>query len=257
LSPVLGYADWRNFLKVIQAAITACESSNNVVSDHFVEITKMIPLGKGGRRAITDWNLSRYACYLIVQNGDPNKPVIAQGQTYFAIQTRRAELAEQDPLAGLTEDQRRLITRDQLAHQNVSLAATAHNAGVLTPRDFAIFQDHGYRGLYGGETARMIAARKGVQPGTILDHMGSEELAANLFRATQTEAMLQREGITDRSEANATHQQVGAAVRQFITGTLGGTPPEQLPTPPLSIEQLRARERAALDGERQPPLFDE
>ena len=263
LMAALEYTEWRNFKKAIDSAMTACEASGYAASGHFVEANKMIPLGKGAQRRVDDWRLSRYACYLIVQNGDPSKPVVALGQTYFAVQTRRMELADAartDALAGLDETQRRLIAREQLAQQNATLASAAQGAGVVTSRDFAIFQDHGYRGLYNGERARDIAVRKGLTRSQhILDHMGSEELAANLFRATQAEAKITREGITAKDAANRAHHDVGAAVRGFIIDTLGGTPPEQLPTPAESIAQAQARERRALEheraNERQPSLF--
>ena len=167
LAKALTYVRWERFPGVIAKACEACEASGNAVSDHFVEANKMIPLGKGAQRKVDDWRLSRYACYLIVQNGDPSKPVVALGQTYFAVQTRRMELADAvgaDALAGLDETQRRLIARGQLARQNATLASAAQGAGVVTSRDFAIFQDHGYRGLYNGERARDIAARKGRAP---------------------------------------------------------------------------------------------
>jgi DNA-damage-inducible protein D len=264
LAKALTYTEWRNFTSAVRGAMTACESSGHAASDHFVEANKMIPLGKGAQRKVDDWRLSRYACYLIVQNGDPSKPVVALGQTYFAVQTRRMELADAasaDVLAGLDETQRRLVAREQLARQNATLASAAQGAGVVTARDFAVFQDHGYRGLYNGERARDIAVRKGLARGQhILDHMGSEELAANLFRATQAEAKITREDITAKDAANRAHHDVGAAVRSFIIDTLGGTPPEQLPTPADSIAQAQARERRALEqeqvSERQPSLFD-
>ena len=167
LAKALTYVRWERFPGVVAKAREACEASGNTVSDHFVEANKMIPLGKGAQRKVDDWRLSRYACYLIVQNGDPSKPVVALGQTYFAVQTRRMELADAvgaDALAGLDETQRRLIAREQLARQNATLASAAQGAGVVTSRDFAIFQDHGYRGLYNGERARDIAARKGLAP---------------------------------------------------------------------------------------------
>jgi DNA-damage-inducible protein D len=263
LGPLLGYQrSYRNFQPVIAKAETACEGSGSAVSDHFAHVRTMVALGSGAQREVDDVHLSRYACYLIVQNGDPEKPVIAAGQTYFAVQTRRAELAEADALAGLSDAQRRIYTRHELAQQNRELAATAQGAGVLTPRDFAVFQDHGYRGLYAGETARDIAARKGLASGEpILDWMGSEELAANLFRSTQAEAKLRREGITGKDAANRAHHDVGAAVRRFITDELGGTPPEELPTPAEGIRQLEARERKrieeAQDREARPSLFPE
>lgn len=198
LAPLLDYRDWRNFQKVLARATQACEASNQAASDHFVETTKMVVLGSGAQRELEDVHLSRYACYLVVQNGDPAKPVIAAGQTYFAIQTRRQELAI----------------------------------------DFAIFQNHGYRGLYGGLDQKAIHQRKGLKKSQkILDHMGSTELAANLFRATQTEEKLKRDGVNSKQQANTTHFDVGSKVRQTIQ-ELGGTMPEELPTPQVSIKQL-------------------
>jgi DNA-damage-inducible protein D len=211
---VLGYSGWQRFSAVIEHAQLACENSGYAVSDHFNAAVKMVTLGSGAQRTVQDVRLSRYACYLIVQNADPAKEIVALGQTYFAIRTREAELAEQGALDGMSEDERRLFLRSQVASHQKALYAAAGEAGVATSRDFAIFQDHGYRGLYKGETARMIASRKGVKPGTILDHMGSTELAANLFRATQTEEKLRREGFTDKETANRTHRAVGAAVRR-------------------------------------------
>ena len=208
----------------------------------------MVTLGSRAARSIPDWHLSRYACYLVVQNADPDKPIVALGQTYFAVQTRRAELA--DELAALPEAQRRLRMRNEVVDRNVELAAAAHTAGVLTGRDFAVFQDHGYRGLYAGEGARDIAARKGLARGEkILDWMGSEELAANWFRVTQTEAKLRREGITGKDAANATHHAVGREVRDTIQ-RLGGTMPEDLPTPAESVRQLERSEQKRLEAER-------
>ena len=162
LSKVLGYTEWRNFKSAIEKAQIACANSNQEISDHFVEANKLIESGKGARRQVEDVLLSRYACYLIVQNADPSKEIVALGQTYFAVQTRRAEMAD-DALAGLTEDQRRLYTRAQLTEHNRLLAAAANEAGVVAPDDFAIFQDHGYMGLYGGLKARDIHARKGLK----------------------------------------------------------------------------------------------
>jgi DNA-damage-inducible protein D len=257
LAKVLGYKRWETFPNVIEKAETACENSGHASAHHFRHTTKMIAAGKGAARAIEDVRLSRYACYLVVQNADPSKEIVALGQTYFAVRTREAEIA--DELTGLTEAQRRLKLRAEMRLRNTDLAEAASGAGVVTERDFAIFQDHGYRGLYAGETARMIAARKGVKPGTILDHMGSTELAANWFRATQAEEKLRREGITDKAQANKTHSDVGAAVRRTIA-ELGGTMPEDLPTPAKSIQQLQrdeaAREQRRLERERQPSLFE-
>src|SRR5579884_2607719 len=185
LGKLLGYGEYRFFKNAIQKAEEACKQSGQAVPDHFVHTHGMIALGKGAKRKVEDVRLTRYACYLLVQNADPEKPIVALGQTYFAVQTRRAELA--DELASMPEAQRRLAMRDEVVHRNVDLAAVAATqAGLVSGRDFATFQDHGYRGLYGGETARQIAARKGIGPREkILDWMDSEELAANWFRITQ------------------------------------------------------------------------
>jgi DNA-damage-inducible protein D len=212
----------------------------------------MIPTGKSAQRQVEDFHLSRYACYLVIQNADPSKEIVALGQTYFAVRTREAELAA---LADMSETQKRLHLRPEITERNKALSMAALDAGVVTPRDFAVFQDHGYRGLYHGETARDIAARKGVKPGTILDWMGSEELAANWFRITQTEAKLHREGITGKTAANATHRAVGQEVRATIE-RLGGTMPEDLPTPARSVQQLQRDEQRRLEAARQPSLFD-
>ncbi|WP_028456212.1 DNA damage-inducible protein D [Chitinilyticum litopenaei] len=244
LAPLLDYQAWRNFVLVMNKARIACERSGKVVSDHFVDSDKMVEIGSGAKREIEDVRLSRYACYLIVQNGDPSKPVIANGQTYFAIQTRRQELADNAQFARLTEDEKRLAIRNELAQHNKYLAAAAQDAGVVESKDFAIFQDHGYRGLYGGMGQKDIHAHKGLKKSQkILDHMGSTELAANLFRATQTEEKLRRDGVQSKQQANLTHYEVGQKVRQTIE-ELGGTMPEDLPTPEQSIGQLeRARQK--------------
>ena len=244
LAPILEYSRWQRFWPVIEKAMTACANSGQELEDHFTRVGKMIEAGKGAERTIDDWLLSRYACYLVVQNGDPEKPVIAAGQTYFAIRTRQAELAED--MAGLPEPERRLLIRDQASEDNKLLAATAYSAGVLTQQDFGVFQDHGYRGMYAGETAADIAARKGLRKGQrILDHMNSAELALNWVRITQTEEKIRRDGISDKVSANAAHHTIGAAVRQFVLDQ-GGTPPEQLPTPAESIQQLRRKRRKQL-----------
>ena len=188
---VLGYTDYRNFEQVIQKARTACFNSGQRVEDHFVDITEMIEIGKGGQRPVRTILLSRYACYLVVQNADPAKEIVALGQTYFAIQTRRQELTDQ-----ATEDERRLLLREEMKLHNVKLAGAAKDAGVVEPMDYAIFQNHGYMGLYGGLDMRDIHRRRDSKKSQqILDHMGSTELAANLFRATQTEEKLRREQI--------------------------------------------------------------
>ncbi len=254
LAKVLEYTDYRNFLKVIDKARMACVNSGQALTDHFVEADDMVSIGSGAKRRVEDVYLSRYACYLIIQNADPSKEIVALGQTYFAVQTRRQEVA--DELAGLTEDQKRLYLRGQLADHNRELAEAASQAGVIQAKDFAIFQDHGYMGLYGGLRAKDIHARKGLKRNQhILDYMGWEELGANIFRATQTEAKLRREGIRGKSEANRTHYDVGRKVRQTIQ-ELGGTMPEDLPTPAQSIQQVREREQRRLKQGPQLSLFE-
>ena len=240
LAPLLEYQEWRNFVQVMEKARVACETSGQQSEDHFGDINKMVEIGSGARREVADVRLSRYACYLIVQNGDPSKPVIANGQTYFAMQTRRQELADDANFAGLSEDQKRLAIRNELATHNKQLAAAAKDAGVETPLDFAVFQDHGYKGLYGGLGAKDIHARKGLKKSQkILDHMGSTEMAANLFRATQAEDKLKRDQVRGKQSANQTHLQVGQKVRQTIK-ELGGTMPEALPTPEVSIQKIES-----------------
>ena len=237
---VLGYADYRNFQSVIESARTACFNSGQRVEDHFVEVTDMIEVGKGAKRPAKSVMMSRYACYLVIQNADPSKEIVAQGQTYFAIQTRRQELSDEE-----MEEQRRLAIRSELRTHNSQLADAAKDAGVIDPRDYAIFQNHGYIGLYGGLGAQDIHAQKGLKKGEqILDHMGSTELAANLFRATQAEEKLRREKITGKANANKAHREVGAKVRQTIK-ELGGTMPEGLPTVG-SIKKLESKAKKAL-----------
>lgn len=246
---LLDYSEWRNFTKVIDKAMKACESSHIKVSSHFVEANKMVQLGVGTQRQVSDFLLSRYACYLIVQNGDPSKPVIAAGQTYFAVQTRRQELADEEQFKQLQEDQKRLYLRNELKEHNKQLVETAQKAGVESNLDFAIFQNHGYKGLYGGLDNKAIHARKGLQKNEkILDHMGSTELAANLFRATQTEEKLRRDNIQTKQETNQTHFDVGKKVRQTIQ-ELGGTMPEDLPTPDKSIKTLENHQKKLTNKE--------
>jgi DNA-damage-inducible protein D len=262
LAPVLDYTQWRNFEQAIERAIRACRNSGQDPADHFAEVSKVIRAGKGARRKVKDYQLSRYACYLIIQNADPDKEIVALGQTYFAVQTRRKEVSDAEVLAGLNEDQRRLYLRGQLADHNRQLSEAANHAGVITTQDFAIFHDHGYMGLYGGLRAQDIHQRKHLKRGQhILDHMGATELAANLFRATQTEEKLRREQIATKQGANAAHFQVGQVVRRTIE-ELGGTMPEHLPTPEKSITELEAEERKRLqrpsDSQMpQLPLFDD
>lgn len=230
MAKVLEYSEYRHFLPVIEKAKEACSNSRNRPSDHFEDILEMIEIGKGGKREVESVKLSRYACYLIVQNADPGKEVVATGQTYFAVQTRIAEIKQMDEYNRLTsEEERRLFLRSELARHNSQLADAAKHAGVIEPVDYAIFQNHGYKGLYGGLDAKAIHERKGLKKSQkILDHMGSTELAANLFRATQTEEKLRRENIKGKDKANKTHYEVGKKVRQTIK-ELGGTMPEDLP----------------------------
>ena len=243
LQPLLEYATWDKFKRVIEKAIEACGQSKNVADDHFSQAGKMVDIGSAARREVEDYRLSRYACYLIVQNGDPTKPVIANGQTYFAMQTRRQELQDSAKFAQLPEDDKRLAIRNELAAHNKYLAAAAKDTGVETSLDYAIFQDHGYKGLYGGMGAKDIHATKGLKKSQkILDHMGSTELAANLFRATQTEEKLKRENVQGKKQANSTHYEVGHKVRQTIQ-ELGGAMPEDMPTPAQSVKQIESAKK--------------
>lgn len=243
LAEVLGYSQYRHFTPVVERAREACLRSGHMIEDHIEDILTMVAIGSGAQRQVPDIRLSRYACYLIVQNGDPSKPVIANGQTYFAIQTRRQELADDERFAQLDEDEKRLAIRNELAQHNKHLAAAARDAGVASGLDYALFQDHGYRGLYGGLSARDIHARKQLKKNQrILDHMGSTELAANLFRATQTEDKLRREDVQGKQHANQIHHEVGRKVRQTIED-LGGTMPESLPTPDSSIQQIESEQK--------------
>lgn len=245
LQSVLEYAQWRNFAEAIERAKLACKNSGFEIEDHFADVSKTINMPKGAHKEVPDYMLSRYACYLIVMNGDPRKEVIAAGQTYFAIKTRQQELS--DDYKELIEDQKRLAIRKEMKRHNASLADAAHDAGVIEPLDYATFQNFGYMGLYGGLKAQDIKQRKGLKKSQqILDHMGSTELAANLFRATQTEEKLRRERVQGKTEANRTHYEVGKKVRETIQ-ELGGTMPEDLPTPEKSIKQIeREQERKQL-----------
>lgn len=236
LQNILDYKRWDKFLNVIERAKESCTNSNNSVTDHFSHVGKMVDIGSGAEREIEDIQLSRYACYLIVQNADSRKKVIALGQTYFAIKTRQQELI--DNYDSLSEDLKRVAIRNEMKAHNKSLAEAAQQAGISDPRDYAIFQNKGYQGLYGGLGRKEIHARKGLKKSQdILDHMGSTELAANLFRATQTDEKIRREHISGKEAANRTHYEVGQKVRQTIKD-LGGTMPEDLPTPEKSIKQL-------------------
>lgn len=247
LAKVLEYSEYRHFLPVVERAKTACRNSGQKPEDHFEDILDMVDIGSGAQREVDDVRLSRYACYLIVQNGDPAKPVIANGQTYFALQTRRQELADDARFAQLSEDEKRLAIRHELAAHNKQLAAAAKEAGVETPLDYAIFQDHGYKGLYGGLGNKEIHARKGLKKSQkILDHMGSTELAANLFRATQTDDKLRRDEVRGKQQANQVHHEVGRKVRQTIK-ELGDTMPENLPAPDTSIQQLESAKKKRIN----------
>ena len=246
LQSILEYTQWRRFSDAIERAKLACSNSGFVVSEHFADVGKSSPMPNGGVRILEDYILSRYACYLIVMNGDPRKEVIAVGQTYFAVKTRQQELI--DHYDELSEDQKRLAIRNEMKAHNKSLAEAAQMAGVIESRDFAIFQNYGYQGLYGGLGAKEIHARKGLKKNEqILDHMGSTELAANLFRATQTDEKLRRENIQGKAAANQTHYEVGKKVRQTIA-ELGGTMPEDLPTPEKSIKQIENEQKKRLKG---------
>ncbi|GHV87511.1 DNA damage-inducible protein D [Spirochaetia bacterium] len=241
LQIILEYTEWRNFNGVINKAKIACTKSNHDVDDHFVEVNKMVGIGSNSEREIDDIMLSRYACYLIVQNGDPRKEVIALGQTYFAVKTRQQELIEN--YDSLNENQKRLAIRQEMTEHNKSLAEAAQLAGVTDPKDYAIFQNMGYQGLYGGLGMKEIHSRKGLKKSEkILDHMGSTELAANLFRATQTDEKLRRDNIRGKVRANRTHYEVGSKVRQTIKD-LGGAMPEDLPTPEKSIRQIEKEQK--------------
>lgn len=246
MAKVLEYSEYRHFIPVIEKAKAACRNSDQNISDHFEDVLEMIEIGKGGKRQVDSVKLSRYACYLIVQNADPGKEVVANGQTYFAVQTRIAEIKQMDEYNHLsTEDEKRLFLRNEMIRHNIQLADAAKDAGVIDPKDYAIFQNHGYRGLYGGLDAKAIHARKGLKKSQkILDHMGSTELAANLFRATQTEEKLRREQIRGKQKANKTHYEVGAKVRKTIE-ELGGTMPEKLPVAE-SIKSLEKKDHTKL-----------
>ena len=236
MQAILEYTEWRNFSNIVSKAKIACSNSGAEVEDHFVDVNKMVEIGSDTEREIDDIMLSRYAGYLIVMNGDPRKEVIAMGQTYFAVKTRQQELI--DNYERLSEDQKRLAIRNEMMNHNKSLAEAAKMAGVETQQEYAIFQNKGYQGLYDGLGMREIHARKGLKKSQkILDHMGSTELAANLFRATQTDEKLRRENIIGKQTAYQTHYKVGAKVRQTIK-ELGGTMPENLPTPEKSIQQI-------------------
>jgi DNA-damage-inducible protein D len=245
LFTVLDYAKWDKFLNVINKAKQACKNSGQEPENHFPRVEKLVEIGSGAKRDIGDINLSRYACYLIVQNSDPSKEVVALGQTYFAIQTRKQEVLEESFGELPTEEDKRLFLRKEMAEHNKQLADAAKNAGVIQPWEYAVFQNHGYMGLYNGLGAKEIHSKKGLKKSqNILDHMGSTELAANLFRATQTEEKLKRDNIKGKTKANRTHFEVGQKVRQTIKD-LGGTMPEDLPTEE-SIKKIKSDKKKEL-----------
>ena len=242
LQKVLNYSEWRKFEGVIKKAEISCQNSGIDSSDHFVGIDKMVKIGSGATRKQQDYELTRYACYLIAQNGDSRKKVIALAQTYFAVQTRKQELTEKE-YSMLTEDEKRFYQRNLTRKGNYSLNQAAKKAGV---KNFDKFHNSGYKGLYNGETADDIAKRKGLRyREDILDNMGSEELAANLFRITQTESRLKKDNIKTEKEANSTHYEVGKKVRKAIAD-IGGTMPEDLPTPKKSLKQLEKEKNKML-----------
>lgn len=242
LANILDYSDYTKFKPVIQKAQQACFNSGQEVKDHFVQLSAMVDIGSNAKREVEAVMLSRYACYLIAQNADPSKPIVAKAQTYFAVQTRRQELGDQEKEANL-----RLQLRAEMKNHNKRLAGAAKDAGVEGPMDYAIFQNCGYMGLYDGLTMQDIHRRKNLKKSEqILDHMGSTELAANLFRATQTEDKIRREKIFGKDKANAAHKEVGQKVRKAIAD-IGGTMPEHLPLAE-NIKKIAAKQKKALKG---------
>ena len=254
LSEVLQYVQWRNFAKVIDRAKLACQNSGRSIEDDFAEVSKIVEAG-ATQKKVTDYELSRYACYLIVQNGDPRKEVIALGQTYFAIQTRRQEVA--DYFNQLDEDNKRLVIRGDIKQWNQMFLEVAHNSGVITTQEYAEFQNAGYMGLYGGLTVDDIHKRKNLKENEkILDFMGSTELIANLFRISQTEEKLKKDNIHSCSKATATHYEVGSKVRKAIED-IGGTMPEDLPKPAKSIKQIEKEQLKRLKDKKTKLMLDE
>ena len=240
--PILQYSNWQNFEKIIDKAKMSCQNSDSSVLDHFTDVNKMVPIGSKAYREQIDYKLTRYACYLIAQNGDSRKKVIALAQTYFAVQTRKQEISEKE-YSILTEDEKRFYQRDLTRKGNYSLNQAAKNAGV---KNFDKFHNSGYKGLYNGETADDIAKRKGLRyREDILDNMGSDELIANLFRISQTEQKLRKDNIKGEKEANLTHYEVGKKVRKAIAD-IGGTMPENFPTPKKSLKELEKENKKTL-----------
>lgn len=255
LSEVLQYKKWENFSKVIGRAKLSCKNSGFKIAEHFPEVRKTITMPKNAQKEVLDYELSRYACYLIVQNGDPRKEVIALGQTYFAIQTRRQEVA--DYFNQLDEDNKRLVIRGDIKQWNQMLLEAAHNAGVITNEEYAKFQNAGYMGLYGGLTVEDIHERKNLKADEkILDFMGSTELIANLFRISQTEEKLKKDNIKTASKATGVHYEVGTKVRKAIED-IGGTMPEDLPTPEKSIKEIEKEQLSRLKNNKGNLMLDE
>lgn len=244
LMTMLEYSKWGNFVKVIDKAKQSCKSSDINIIDHFAEVGKMVKAGVADKK-IDDLKLTRYACYLIAQNGDSRKKTIALAQTYFAVQTRKQEISRQE-YEQLSEDEKRLYTRQNVKDKNRYLFDTAKLAGV---KNYGKFNNYGYRGLYNGETAKDIADRKGIsEKEDILDYMSSTELAANLFRITQTDEVLKNKNINNEDEACMTHHNVGQAVRQTIK-RIGGTMPEDLPTPNKSAKLIEKEKNRNLNAQ--------
>ena len=243
LQDVLEYTQWRRFENVINKAKISCEKSGFSVIDHFADVGKMVQIGSGAEKEVNDYKLTRYACYIIAQNGDPRKEVIASAQTYFAVQTRKQEITEKE-YSMLTEDEKRFYQRDLTRKGNYSLNQAARNAGV---KNFDKFHNAGYNGLYNGETANDIAKRKGLRyREDILDNMGSDELITNLFRISQTEQKLKKDNVQTEKEANKTHYNIGKNIREVIAKN-GGTMPEELPTPKKSLKQLEKENKKMLN----------
>ena len=242
LMPILQYSNWQNFEKIIDKAKISCENSGISVFEHFIDVSKLSKRANNAEVEIKDYELTRYACYLIAQNGDSRKKVIALAQTYFAVQTRKQEITEKE-YSMLTEDEKRFYQRNLTRKGNYSLNQTAKNAGV---KNFDRFHNAGYKGLYNGETADDIAKRKGLRyREDILDNMGSDELIANLFRISQTEQKLKKDNIQTETEANKTHYNIGKNIREVIAKN-GGTMPEELPTPKKSLKQLEKENKKSL-----------